>query len=79
MVLKIAFPNIKITLLDSNGKKVKFLNYVVEKMNLRDVTVVCDRAEEFFKQESRFDVVVSRAVADLNILTELCILKEVFF
>ena len=73
MVLKIAFPNIKITLLDSNGKKVKFLNYVVEKMNLRDVTVVCDRAEEFFKQESRFDVVVSRAVADLNILTELCI------
>lgn len=73
IVLKLAFPNIKITLLDSNGKKVRFLNYVVEKMNLRDVTVVCDRAEEFFKTGNKFDVVVSRAVADLNVLTELCI------
>lgn len=73
IVLKLAFPNIKITLLDSNGKKVRFLNYVVEKMNLRDVTVVCDRAEEFFETGNKFDVVVSRAVADLNVLTELCI------
>lgn len=72
IVLKIMFPDIKLTLLDSNNKKTTFLKYVLGKLNL-DATVINDRAEKYYLSGERFDVVVSRAVADMSILSELAI------
>ena len=64
IVLKIMFPDIKLTLLDSNNKKTTFLKYVLGKLKL-DATVINDRAEKYYLSDERFDVVVSRAVADI--------------
>ena len=72
LVLKIFFPNIKLYLLDSNNKKTTFLNEVINKLNLKDVTVINKRAEDFIKEEREtFDIVTSRAVAKTRILCEL--------
>ena len=74
--LKIAFPNLKITLLDSLSKRVKFLNEVISKLELLDITVIHGRAEDFARPEKlreSFDFCVSRAVANLTILSEYCI------
>ena len=72
LVLKIVFPNIKLTLLDSNNKKTTFLEEVSKKLNLSDVTVVNTRAEEYInKCRETFDIVTSRAVAKVRILSEL--------
>lgn len=72
IVLKIMFPDIKLTLLDSNNKKTTFLKYVLGKLKL-DATVINDRAEKYYLSGERVDVVVSRAVADMSILSELAI------
>lgn len=73
MVLKIFYPNLKVTLLDSNNKKIKFLILLKEKLNL-EVEIINDRAENYSKNNlNSFDVVTSRAVANLRVLTELCI------
>ncbi|MBQ8148253.1 MAG: 16S rRNA (guanine(527)-N(7))-methyltransferase RsmG [Lachnospiraceae bacterium] len=74
--LKIAYPNLKITLLDSLNKRVKFLNEVIEELGLTDIEAVHARAEEGArKQEYReqFDLCVSRAVANLSTLSEYCL------
>ena len=74
--LKIAYPNIKLTLLDSLNKRISFLNSVIDSIGLENVTTVHARAEEGArKKELRdtFDVVVSRAVANLSTLTEYCL------
>jgi 16S rRNA (guanine527-N7)-methyltransferase len=74
--LKIAFPGLKITLLDSLGKRVKFLNEVISKLRLKDIVAIHGRAEDFAKPElmrEKFDVCVSRAVANLSTLSEYCI------
>lgn len=72
LVLKIVFPNIQLTLLDSNHKKTDFLKQCCEKLNINDVQIENCRAEEFVKQNrEQFDYVVSRAVASLRILCEL--------
>ena len=71
--LKIAFPEIKITLLDSLNKRIKFLNEVVGKIGLKEVQTLHGRAEDYArKQEYRekYDLCVSRAVANLAILSE---------
>ena len=73
IVLAIVFPNLKITLLDSNNKKSKFQEYIINKLNLKNVIVVNDRAENYFKTSKKYDLVVARAVANLTILSELCI------
>ena len=73
LVLAIAFPNLKLTLLDSNHKKSDFQKYIVYELNLNNVTIVNDRAESFFKENIKYDVVVARAVANLSVLSELCI------
>ena len=73
LVLAIAFPNLKLTLLDSNHKKSDFQKYIVSELNLNNVTIVNDRAESFFKENIKYDVVVARAVANLSVLSELCI------
>lgn len=74
VVLKILVPEIKLTLIDSSNKKTDFLKKVVETLQISDVTVVCDRVEDYIKNTNkRYDIVVTRAVAKLNILCELCI------
>lgn len=73
MVLKICYPNLNVTLLDSNNKKLAFLDNLKNKLNL-DVTLIHSRAEEFITDNrEKFDVVVTRAVASLPILCELAI------
>ena len=71
--LKIAFPHLKVVLLDSLGKRVKFLNHVIEELRLEDITAIHGRAEDFARKEEyreQFDLVVSRAVANLSSLSE---------
>lgn len=73
MIIKIFFPNINVTLLDSNNKKTKFLEELSRKLNLQ-VTIINDRVENFSKQNlNSFDVVTSRAVANLRVLSEICL------
>ncbi len=72
LVLKIVYPNLDITLLDSNHKKITFLNTVITKLNLKNITTINSRAENLdVKYIEYFDVITSRAVAPLRILTEL--------
>lgn len=72
IVLKIFFPNIKITLLDSNNKKTNFLNELIIKLDLKDIEVVNLRAEEYMKYHlNEYDVCISRAVAYIDIITSL--------
>lgn len=73
--LKIAFPQLKITIIDSLQKRVHFLEELVTDLALTDVTIVHARAEEFGNKNSahraKFDVATARALARLNILGEL--------
>lgn len=69
--LKIAFPNISVTIVDSLGKRIEFLNTVIKELKLENIKAIHARAEEFDKRES-FDVVTSRALANINIGLELC-------
>ena len=74
--LKIAFPNLKITLLDSLGKRVKFLNEVIKRLGIEDIEAIHGRAEDFAKSgqlREQFDLCVSRAVANLSTLSEYCL------
>lgn len=74
--LKIAFPGLKITLLDSLGKRVKFLNEVIGRLELEDIEAIHGRAEDFAKPDllrEKFDLCVSRAVANLSTLCEYCL------
>ena len=74
--LKIAFPNLKITLLDSLNKRVGFLNEVIQKLGLEDIHAVHGRAEDFgrdAKFREQYDLCVSRAVANMSTLSEYCI------
>lgn len=71
MILKIFFPHINITLIDSNNKKTNFLNELSKKLEL-EVDVINDRVENYTKDNlNKFDVVTSRAVANLRVLSEL--------
>ena len=73
--LKIAFPNLKVTLLDSLQKRVFFLQEVSEALGLYDVEAVHGRAEDFAKPSQlreKFDLCVSSAVANLSTLSEYC-------
>lgn len=72
VVLKIFFPNIKLTLLDSNNKKTKFLAELIEKLGLKDVSIINDRAENYMKNNlNSYDICVSRAVAYVDIISSL--------
>ena len=72
VVLKIFFPNIKLTLLDSNNKKTKFLTELIEKLGLKDVSIINDRAENYMKNNlNSYDICVSRAVAYVDIISSL--------
>lgn len=70
-VLAVLRPDLKITLLDSIGKKTDFLRILAENLNL-NVEIINVRAEDFTQGKERFDVVTSRAVAPLSTLLEYC-------
>lgn len=74
LVLKIFYPDLELTLLDSNHKKIAFLEVVIKELNLKNVTCIYSRAENLPKTyREYFDIVTSRAVAHLRILLELSI------
>jgi 16S rRNA (guanine527-N7)-methyltransferase len=74
LVLKIMFPNLKITLLDALNKRINFLNDVIEKLELKDIETIHSRSEDYaLKNREKFDVVTARAVASLPVLMELCV------
>ena len=74
--LKIAFPHLKVTLLDSLQKRIKFLDEVISQLGLTDIETIHGRAEDFSKPSMKreaYDICVSRAVANLSSLSEYCI------
>ena len=74
MVLKIVFPNLKVTLVDATLKKCNFLKLVIEQLNLKDIEVINDRAEVYSRtNREKYDIVTSRAVAPLKHLLEYSI------
>ncbi len=76
LVLKIAYPNLQMTLLDSLNKRIHFLNAVIERLGLKEVEAVHGRAEDLAKPEmlrEKYDLCVSRAVANLSTLSEYCL------
>lgn len=76
LALKIAYPNLQVTLLDSLNKRIKFLNEVITQLGLTGVETVHGRAEDFAKQgklRGKFDLCVSRAVANMTSLSEYCL------
>lgn len=74
MVLKIVFPNIRVTLLDANHKKTDFLKELVKRLQLSDIEIINARAEEYAQNHlEEFNLVTSRAVAKLRILVELAL------
>lgn len=72
LALKIAWPGLRLTLLEATGKKCRFMQHVVETLGLADVTVVQARAEDFGQRAGRlaFDLALARAVARLPVLLE---------
>lgn len=73
--LKIAFPDLKVTLMDSLNKRIGFLKNVIEKLGLEKIEAVHSRAEELGRHvdyRENFDYCVSRAVANLAVLSEYC-------
>ena len=74
LVLKIMKPEIELTLLDSLAKRLTFLNAVKDELGLSGVTTVHQRAEDGARMmRESFDTVVSRAVANMTVLSELCL------
>ena len=74
--LKIAFPGLELTLLDSLNKRIKFLDEVIDKLGLTDITTIHGRAEDYgrdAKYREQFDFCVSRAVANAATLSEYCL------
>ena len=74
--LKIAFPHLKVVLMDSLNKRINFLNEVIEKIECEGMTAVHARAEDLAKKKEyreQFDLCVSRAVANLSSLSEYCL------
>ncbi len=72
LVLKIVFPNLKVTLIDSQTKRINFLNKVIEALSLKNIIAINSRIETYSKNnEETFDLIVSRAVSKTNILLEI--------
>ena len=74
--LKIVNSDLKVTLLDSLNKRIRFLGEVSEALKLQDVTMIHGRAEDFAHQAAyreKYDLCVSRAVANLSTLSEYCL------
>ena len=74
MVLKIMYPHLKVVLIDSNNKKITFLKNLVEKLKLTNIECLNVRCEEYaLTHLDSFNLVTARAVANMRILSELCL------
>ena len=74
LVIKILFPHIKITLVDSLNKRINFLDKVIKELKLDKIETIHSRIEEYgIKNREKYDIVTARAVAPLNILLEYAI------
>ncbi len=74
IILKIFFPNLEVTLIDSLNKRIVYLNDVITKLNLKNIEAVHARMEEYSRMhEEEFDIITARAVASLTILSEICV------
>lgn len=72
--LKVVYPHLKMNLVDSLGKRVNFLNHVIAEVKLEGIKAYHARAEDYANtHREAFDIVTARAVARLNILSELCV------
>lgn len=74
--LKIVYPHLQMTIVDSLKKRVTFLNHLADELNLTEIAFYHDRAENFGKNKKfreSFDAVLSRAVARSSVLSELCL------
>ncbi len=70
IVLKIVYPNLKVSLVDSLNKRIVFLNEVIKELELTDIVAIHERAENI---KDKYDIVTSRAVANLKKLSEYCL------
>ncbi len=74
IVLKIVFPNLKITLIDSLNKRIIYLNEIIRELNLKDIEAIHARMEDYSKKNNeKFEIITARAVSNLNTLTEIAI------
>lgn len=74
LVIKIVFPNLDVVLVDALNKRINFLNHVIESLKLENIEAIHDRIENYAKNNLEvFDLVTCRAVAKLNIISELCL------
>ncbi|MBO0475555.1 16S rRNA (guanine(527)-N(7))-methyltransferase RsmG [Vagococcus sp. DIV0080] len=74
--LKIVYPNLEVSIVDSLNKRIKFLTLLAEELGLENVHLYHDRAETFGQNKAHrehYDLVTARAVARLNVLSELCL------
>jgi 16S rRNA (guanine527-N7)-methyltransferase len=74
--LKIVYPHIQVTIVDSLNKRISFLNHLANELNLENVHFIHDRAETFGvnpNHREAYDVVTARAVARMSVLSELCL------
>ena len=72
IALKLKYPNIKVTIIEAMKKRCDFLENLVKILDLNDVTIICDRAENLKDLRESFDIVTARAVASMPILAEIC-------
>lgn len=74
VIIKIFFPHLKVILIDSNNKKVTFLNNLIKKLNLDNTVAINTRSEDYAKEHlDEYDIVTARAVTTLPALIELCL------
>ena len=74
MVLKIIYPNLDVTLVDSLNKRIEFLKVVIKELGLTKIEAIHARAEEYaINNREKYDIVTARAVASLNVLLEYSI------
>ncbi|CCI82522.1 16S rRNA (guanine(527)-N(7))-methyltransferase RsmG [Lactobacillus hominis] len=74
--IKILRPDLKVTIIDSLGKRLKFLDSLIQKLNLENITLVHSRAEDAGQNpalRAKFDIVTARAVAKMSVLSEYCL------
>lgn len=74
--LKICFPNLRVTIVDSLKKRINFLETLISKLKLENVTVIHSRAEDIGQNKiyrEHFDLVTARAVARMSVLSEYCL------
>jgi len=74
--IKIAFPSLKVTIVDSLNKRINFLEHLAQELGLENVQFIHDRAETFGKNpmhREKYQLVMARAVARLSVLSELCL------